>query len=104
MRKKSTLICFLALGLVFIVIQSAFTQDQEPLVVSVPEEQPPSDAIVLFDGTDLSEWTFTDGRPSNWEISDGAMTVQKGGGIVTKKKFGDIQLHIKNLHAITTQR
>ena len=95
MRKKSTLICSLALGLVFIVIQSAFTQDQEPYVVSVPEEQPPSDAIVLFDGTDLSEWTFTDGRPSNWEISDGSMTVQRGGGIVTKKKFGDMQLHIE---------
>ena len=31
----------------------------------------PSDAVVLFDGTDLSEWTYTDGKSAGWIISDG---------------------------------
>ncbi len=50
----------------------------------------PSDAVVLFDGTDLSAWT--DGE--KWEIKDG-YAVSKGGGITTKQEFGDIQLHLE---------
>jgi len=40
---------------------------------STPSEpgQAPSDAIVLFDGTDLSEWTDTKGEPSKWIVGDG---------------------------------
>ena len=57
--------------------------------------QPPSDAIVLFDGTDLSEWQGRDGAP-RWKVADGAMTVRPGAGnLTTKQGFGDVQLHIE---------
>lgn len=56
----------------------------------------PSDAIVLFNGKDLSEWTTLDGAAAAWEVKDGSFTVAKGkGDIKTKKTFGDFQLHIE---------
>ena len=58
---------------------------------------PPSDAIILFDGRDLSQWikAGTD-ELAHWQINpDGSMTVQKGGGIETKEEFGSVQLHIE---------
>jgi hypothetical protein len=55
----------------------------------------PSDAIVLFDGKDLSLWQGTDG-PATWHVHDGVATVRKGAGdIQTKRKFRDFQLHIE---------
>ncbi|RMG66439.1 MAG: DUF1080 domain-containing protein, partial [Bacteroidetes bacterium] len=57
---------------------------------------PPSDAIVLFDGKDLTNWESGDGSPAKWTVSDGAMTVAPGtGSIRTKMGFGDMQLHIE---------
>ena len=56
----------------------------------------PSDAIVLFNGKDFSEWVGKDGASPKWEIKDGVMTVVKGtGDIKTKRTFGDVQLHIE---------
>ncbi len=56
----------------------------------------PSDAIVLFDGSDLSRWTDPKGNEAKWIISDGYMESVKGsGGIVTKEKFGSCQLHVE---------
>jgi hypothetical protein len=56
----------------------------------------PSDAVVLFGGKDLSEWTTLQGAAPKWEVKDGAFTVAKGAGdIKTKKQFGDFQLHIE---------
>lgn len=54
------------------------------------DDAPPADAIVLFDGKDLSEWVGGE----NWKIEDGVATVRKS-GIHTKRKFGDCQLHIE---------
>lgn len=60
------------------------------------DHQPPSDAIVLFNGKDLSEWTNMKGGPATWKLHDNSMIVTKGGGdIRTKKTFGDCQLHIE---------
>ena len=58
---------------------------------------PPSDAIVLFDGKDLSKWkSAKDGGPAKWKVSNGVFTVEKGtGDITTVQKFGDYQLHIE---------
>ena len=65
---------------------------------------PPSDAIVLFDGGDLSEWLQTGKRGQErgktmeprWKVANGYMEVASGtGSIFTKKKFGDIQLHVE---------
>ncbi len=53
----------------------------------------PSDAIVLFDGKDLSKWTFS---KAPWKVADGYFeVVPKAGSISTKDKFGDMQLHIE---------
>jgi len=61
---------------------------------------PPSDAIVLFDGKDLSRWNGG-GRGGvvsepRWKVENGYVEMVPGtGGLVTKEKFGDIQLHIE---------
>lgn len=56
----------------------------------------PSDAIVLFDGTDLSEWEHMDGSVAKWTVHDGVVTVNKGtGNIKTKRDFMDFQLHLE---------
>lgn len=64
---------------------------------AVKPEQAPSDAIVLFDGKDLSMWESSkDGSEPKWRIEKGSLIVTpKSGGIRTKKFFGDIQLHIE---------
>ena len=55
----------------------------------------PSDAIVLFDGKNLEEWVGRKGAGS-WTVEDGIMTVAPGqGDMYTKRKFGDIQLHME---------
>jgi hypothetical protein len=56
----------------------------------------PSDAVVLFDGKDLSEWASMDGTPTKWIMRDGYMECVKGSGYVrTLQNFGDCQLHIE---------
>jgi Domain of Unknown Function (DUF1080) len=56
----------------------------------------PSDAVVLFDGKDLSEWESLKGGPAKWSVGGAAFTVAKGtGDIRTKRAFGDCQLHIE---------
>ena len=58
--------------------------------------RPPSDAIVLFDGTDLSQWEKTDGSAPKWKVEDDYMEITKRtGSIRTKQSFGDCQLHIE---------
>lgn len=55
----------------------------------------PSDAIVLFDGKDLSQWKAkADGGAAKWQVKDKVFTVGKG-DISTKKEFGDFQLHVE---------
>jgi hypothetical protein len=66
-------------------------------VVSAP---PPADAIVLFDGKDLSQWVTSgrDGGTSEpkWKVENGEMViVPRSGRLRTKEKFGDCQLHIE---------
>lgn len=73
---------------------------KEPRVVTPAEAPgaPPSDAVVLFDGKDLSKWASQkDGTsPAAWDVVDGAMQVKpKTGGIQTRDRFGSVQLHIE---------
>lgn len=51
----------------------------------------PSDAIVLFDGKSLSEWTGGEG----WTVAGGVLTVGGKGDIFTKRAFGDCQIHLE---------
>lgn len=56
----------------------------------------PSDAIVLFDGRDLSQWQSINGGEAKWIVKDGYMEVApRTGDIVSKAEFGDMQLHIE---------
>ena len=53
--------------------------DPQPAVVDPGTAcSAPSDAIVLFDGKDLSLWMAEDGSPALWSVHDGVMTVVKG--------------------------
>jgi hypothetical protein len=57
---------------------------------------PPSDATVLFGGTDLSGWTKPDGAPAGWRVEDGVMLAVRGqGAVITKETFQDVQLHVE---------
>ncbi len=72
---------------------------QPPMVDPGPAGEPtptPADAVVLFDGTDLSQWEKTNGKAAGWKIENGSMKVVKGAGsIQTKQGFGDVQLHVE---------
>ena len=63
----------------------------DPVVVKPGEAaKAPSDAIVLFDGTDLSKWKGA------WKVAGGAIEVVGGkGDLVSTEEFGDCQLHIE---------
>ena len=93
-----------------LVGQIAFAQERmkpEETEVWEPEPQviqpgiftaPPSDAIVLFDGTDLSKWRSERNKEAaTWTINpDKSMTVKpRSGGIETRDEHGSIQLHIE---------
>jgi len=67
------------------------------------DREPPSDAIVLFDGNNTSKW-FTRGKrkdrgqtfPFRWKLGEGYMeVVPLAGDLVTHEKFGSIQLHVE---------
>lgn len=58
-------------------------------------EKPPSDAIVLFDGKDLSKWVGKDGGEAKWEVENGVITSTPAGDIQTKQGFGDCQMHVE---------
>lgn len=73
----------------------------QPRIVTAPEKfsqmaSAPSDAIVLFDGKDLSKWQKSAGGEANWIVENGYMeTKPKSGMIRTKGTFGDFQLHLE---------
>ena len=70
----------------------------DPGTASTQEQagKPPSDAIVLFDGTDLSQWQTDGGQPARWKVENGYMEVTKNGGtLISKDQFGDCQLHVE---------
>jgi len=64
---------------------------KEPKVVDPgPVGGPPSDAIVLFDGTDMSKWNGGE----KWLVKDG-YAISRGESITSKQAFGDCQLHLE---------
>lgn len=114
---KSLLLCIIA---ILITISEAFAQilsptgnkppvkaeDTEvyepvPKVVQTDKifNTPPSDAVILFNGTNLDGWESSkDHSPAKWKVENGIFTVDKGSGdIQTKKTFTNYQLHIEYL-------
>ena len=58
--------------------------------------EPPSDAVVLFDGTDVSQWTLRDGSPARCKVENREMVCRTGDqSIVSKATYGSAQLHIE---------
>jgi hypothetical protein len=98
MTLRRPLICFsLFLTLNFTALAADEAEipepkDEPPVINPGP---PPSDAIVLFDGKDLSQWQGDKGGPAKWEIKDGFATVNGTGSISTRQAFGDCQLHVE---------
>jgi hypothetical protein len=81
-----TSICFVRAAYVTEYV-SGITWDEPKVIQPDPV---PSDAIVLFDGKDMAEWSGGE----NWEVKDGVATAQKN-GITSKRSFGDCQLHVE---------
>jgi hypothetical protein len=74
-----------------IVTPGTFSSQEQP-------GKPPSDAIILFDGSDLSKWEADEGNgvATKWVVKNGAMECVPGSGYVrTRDKFGDCQLHVE---------
>ena len=65
---------------------------ERPVVVDPgpTDATPPSDAVVLFDGKDMSKWK----NGENWPVADGVVSSGKG-QITSKETFGDCQVHIE---------
>lgn len=58
--------------------------------------QPPADAVMLFDGSNLDGWAGKDEGPAQWKVEHGYLEVVAGtGDIHTRAEFGDCQLHVE---------
>jgi hypothetical protein len=72
-----------------------------PAVVTAPANAPPSDAVVLFDGTNLDAWEPAVAGGKLWPVADGALVVAATKSptppcdLRTKRAFGDLQLHLE---------
>jgi hypothetical protein len=55
-----------------------------------PPAPAPADAIVLFNGHDVSKW-----QPSKWKVVDGCLEAPNSGNLTTKDSFGSFQLHLE---------
>ena len=77
------------------MVSSCASKAPKPLFTGA--EAVPSDAVVLFDGKDLSKWARRDtGEPAGWKVEDGYMeVVPRSGSIVSKELFTDCQLHVE---------
>ncbi len=79
--------------------QHSMDRPRPPVVDPGPERPSapaPKDAIVLFDGSNLSQWRAQDSTAAKWIIRDGYVEVKAGTGmLVSARGFGDVQLHIE---------
>jgi len=99
---KLNVLVLLFTSFVYSQDKSKLTEVWSPIpaeVYSVSDSTAPNDAVVLFDGSDLSKWNAKwSKKKSGWKINeDGSVTVvfDGSGGIETKENFGSVQLHIE---------
>jgi len=71
------------------------TSAEPPVIDPGPIGGPPSDAVLLFNGQDLSRWQSASGGEAKWKVASGVLEVNGTGNIVTKEEFGDLQLHVE---------
>ena len=72
----------------------------KPKIITPPAQylplEPPSDAIILYGGNNLSKWEAMDGGETEWINADGYFECVKGSGYIrTKQSFGSVQLHVE---------
>jgi Domain of Unknown Function (DUF1080) len=70
----------------------------QPKVVTPAETVggPPSDAVILFDGKDSSQWVHKNGEAAKWPVENGAIVCKTGSGdIFSKQKIGSAQIHVE---------
>jgi hypothetical protein len=85
-----------ALTACILTTASAQDKDKEPPVIQAGVAgSPPSDAIVLFDGKELSAFRAENGSAPKWNVKEGYAEVNGTGNIFTRQEFGDVQLHIE---------
>jgi hypothetical protein len=71
-------------------------QDPQPPVIDPgPVGGPPSDAVILFNGKDLSQFRGQKSDEPKWKLENGVLETTQTGGIFSKEEFGDIQLHVE---------
>jgi hypothetical protein len=74
-------------------------EDAPPPPLATPGRlpgDPPSDAVILFDGTDMSQWTLRDGSPARCRVENREMVCRTGDqSIVSKPTFASAQLHVE---------
>jgi len=71
------------------------TEQEPPVVNPGPVGGPPSDAMVLFDGRDLSKFRGERSAEPKWKVEKGAMETTPTGGIFSTQEFADCQLHVE---------
>lgn len=88
---------FLAVAAAVVAVQPEGRPALPPVVTpAVAHQQAPSDAVVLFNGRDLSNWRKEGGGAAAWNVADGVITIAPGSGsIITEETFGDAQIHIE---------
>jgi Domain of Unknown Function (DUF1080) len=103
---KKFFILFLSFSFVLNFAEAQKPEDTEfyspvPKIVTPgkTDAEPPSDAIVLFDGKNLDMWRAEGAdstKAAGWKVHDNIMTVEKkAGGILTRQRFLDYQLHVE---------
>jgi hypothetical protein len=84
----------------------SFTLEKVSFKPKTVGQKPPSDAVILFDGTGFSRWKHRDGRAVTWDLINDSMQVvtkhnalnkakKLGGSIFTKDRFGSLHLHVE---------
>ena len=68
---------------------------EPPVIDPGPIGGPPADAIVLFDGKNLSKFRGQHSAEPKWKLGDGFMETTPNGGVFSKEEFADCQLHIE---------
>ena len=91
--------------LVLMVFGSAVAQEKNNFedwkrkpeqVIPAENNQPPSDAIVLFDKNNLDSWQYAKGEKPRWNVSGSEFSVTLNEpDIITRQSFGDCQLHVE---------
>jgi len=98
MRHHRFLFIYSFLAAILIAGSGRGGEQQSPIPVVTPGASPgapPSDAVVLFDGKDLSKWRGRRDTPPRWKVENGYAEQNNTGDISTREDHGDCQLHVE---------